>query len=165
MSGPALTSPDVLAISLAMLPSPDGAERGVPRVPAARAAEPEPPSVLIAEDHEDSRDALRTLLDAFGYRVHVATNGREAVERALAVRPDLILMDMMMPEVDGFQATRILRTHEDFARVPIIALTAMEGARERVLEAGCSDFVAKPIDVRTFLEKVRAWLDTARPAS
>ena len=164
MPGPALTYRDAFAVSLTPpLPSREDAGRPALRVPVVRAEQDGAPAVLIAEDHEDSRDALRTLLDAFGYRVHVATNGREAVERALAVQPDLVLMDIMMPEVDGFQATRTLRASPAFRQVPIIALTAMEGARERVLEAGCDDFVGKPIDVRTFLEKVRAWLESGRP--
>jgi two-component system, cell cycle response regulator DivK len=127
--------------------------------PAEDPGEPQEraPVVLIAEDHEDSRDALRTLLDAFGFRVVEAGNGREAVERALAEKPDVILMDMMMPYVDGFQATREIRAVEDLRGVPILAITAMEGARQRVLEAGCDDLVPKPIDVRAFLEQVRAW--------
>jgi CheY-like chemotaxis protein len=122
------------------------------------------PLVLIAEDHEDSRDALRTLLDAFGYRVVEASNGRQAVERALAERPDLILMDMMMPHVDGFQATREIRAVEGLRGVPIVALTAMEGARERVMQAGCDDMVPKPLDVRAFLDKVRVWTQPGRVA-
>jgi CheY-like chemotaxis protein len=133
----------------------------VPRISPVRPPE-EPagdrsPLVLIAEDHEDSRDALRTLLDAFGYRVVEAENGRQAVERALAERPDLIVMDMMMPHVDGFQATREIRAVAGLQGVPIVALTAMEGARERVLQAGCDDMMAKPLDVRAFLDKVRVW--------
>jgi CheY-like chemotaxis protein len=116
------------------------------------------PVVLIAEDHEDSRDALRTLLDALGYRVIVATNGAEAVETARANRPDLILMDMMMPVVDGFQATRTLRGDEAFREVPIIAITAMEGAREAVIAAGCNDLAVKPLDIRVFLERLKVWL-------
>lgn len=123
------------------------------------------PVVLLAEDHEDSRDALRTLLDAFGYRVVEATNGREAVDRALAETPDLILMDMMMPRVDGLQATREIREVPALRGVPIIALTAMEGARDRVLAAGCDDLVAKPIDVRSFLGKMREWLESGRPSA
>jgi CheY-like chemotaxis protein len=119
------------------------------------------PLVLIAEDHEDSRDALRTLLDAFGYRVVEAENGRQAVEMALAERPDLILMDMMMPQVDGFQATREIRAAEGLRGVPIVALTAMEGARERVMQAGCDDMVAKPLDVRAFLDRVHVWTHQA----
>lgn len=137
------------------------------RVPVPRMSTVQPPDldsperapvVLIAEDHEDSRDALRTLLDAFGFRVVEAGNGREAVERALAERPDVILMDMMMPYVDGFQATREIRAVEDLRGVPILAITAMDGARQRVLEAGCDDLVPKPIDVRAFLEQIRVWV-------
>ncbi|HEV2148954.1 MAG TPA: response regulator [Longimicrobiaceae bacterium] len=120
--------------------------------------------ILIAEDHEDSRDALRALLDAFGYRVEVAANGREAVETALASSPDLILMDIMMPELDGFEATRRLRANPEFRQIPIVALTAMEGARERVMEAGCDDYVAKPINVRTFLARVEGWIGSRRAA-
>ncbi len=127
--------------------------------------EPSPvATILIAEDHEDSREALRTLLDAMGYRVEVAENGRRAVETALSTRPDLILMDVMMPEMDGFQATRVLRGSPGFREVPIVALTAMEGAREQVLAAGCDDYVAKPIDVRAFLGKVEVWLGLRRQA-
>ena len=126
--------------------------------PPPSAGEARVPVVLIAEDHEDSRDAMRTLLDAFGYRVVEAGNGREAVERAVAEHPDVILMDMMMPYVDGFQATREIRAVEALRDVPILAITAMEGARQRVLDAGCDDLVPKPIDVRVFLEQVRAWV-------
>jgi CheY-like chemotaxis protein len=114
--------------------------------------------VLIAEDHPDSRDALRTLLEALGYDVSVARNGREAIDLALALRPDLILMDVMMPEVDGLQATRTLRNHEGFEEVPIIAVTAMEGAREQSRAAGCDDYVAKPINIRKLIQDLDAWL-------
>jgi CheY-like chemotaxis protein len=123
-----------------------------------RADAESPAAVLIAEDHDDSRDALRTLLDALGYRVFVAENGGRAVEVARAEHPDLILMDMMMPGVDGFTATRTLRADPEFARVPIIAITALEGARQAVLEAGCSDMVVKPIDIRAFMGRLPAWL-------
>jgi CheY-like chemotaxis protein len=138
--------------------------RGV-SVPITDAERSSRPTILIAEDHEDSREALRTLLDAFGYRVETANNGREAVESALAQQPDLILMDVMMPELDGFEATRRLRENTGFRQVPIVALTAMEGARERVMAAGCDDYVAKPIDVRTFLGRVEGWLRDGRPAA
>lgn len=140
-----------------------------PRMSTVRPPEPGPederaPVILIAEDHEDSRDALRTLLDAFGFRVVEAGNGREAVERALAERPDVILMDMMMPYVDGFQATREIRAVEALRDVPILAITAMEGARQRVLDAGCDDLVPKPIDVRAFLDQIRVWARRGRAA-
>jgi len=122
-------------------------------------------AILVAEDHEDSRDALRALLEAVGYRVHLAHNGREAVERALALKPDLVVMDIMMPEMDGLEATRLLRASPDFRQVPIIALTAMEGARERALDAGCDDFVAKPLNVSSFFGKVRDWIEGRAGAS
>lgn len=116
----------------------------------------------MAEDNRDSRDALSALLEAVGYIVHVAVDGREAVARATAVRPDLILMDIMMPVMDGLEATRSLRGRPEFDRTPVLALTAMEGARERAMEAGCDDFVTKPIDVTVFFSKVKTWLEKGR---
>jgi two-component system, cell cycle response regulator DivK len=121
------------------------------------------PCILIAEDHPDSREALRTLLEVHGYRVICAPDGRRAVEEAIRVGPDLIVMDIMMPEMDGFEATRLLRANKNFRQVPIVALTAMEGAREMVLAAGCDDYMAKPIDVRRFLDRVRGWMEQGRP--
>src|SRR5690606_13964869 len=77
-------------------------------------------TILVAEDHLDSRDALRALLEAFGYQVIEAVNGREAIRLALELRPDVILMDIMMPELDGFEATRELRRHARTRAIPII---------------------------------------------
>jgi CheY-like chemotaxis protein len=137
------------------------------------AREPRPPgdgaatnsaTILIAEDHLDSRDAMRALLEAFGYVVTEAVNGREAVDLARSEQPDLILMDMMMPELDGFQATRILREQAGTVAIPIIAVTAMEGARQLALQAGANDFVRKPVDTRTLLTKIRSWLDRQTPS-
>lgn len=127
-----------------------------------RPAERAGASILIAEDHSDSRDALQALLEAMGYRVTTATNGADAVERAAAAEPDLILMDVMMPLVDGLEATRRLRADARFTRVPILALTAMEGAREQVFEAGCDDLISKPIDITTLFQKVQSWLGKGR---
>jgi CheY-like chemotaxis protein len=124
--------------------------------------EAESATILVAEDHPDSRDALCALLEAYGYRVAVAENGRQAVEQAVAVHPDLILMDIMMPGLDGLQATRILRSRKGFESTPIIALTAMEGARERVREAGCDAYFPKPIDVHSFLKMVGDWVSRGR---
>lgn len=120
--------------------------------------------ILIAEDHADSREALRTLLEAYGYRVELAANGQEAVARAIEVEPDLVLMDIMMPLMDGFEATRLLRRSAEFRQVPILAITAMEGAQALVADAGCSDYIPKPIDVRKLLEKIRVWLGSANEA-
>ena len=118
--------------------------------------------ILVAEDHTDSRDALQALLEAHGYTVTIATDGREAVERAQSVRPDLILMDIMMPVVDGLTATRQLRGQRELDRVPIIALTAMEGGREQALAAGCDDHITKPIDLSSLFQKVRWWVEHRR---
>jgi CheY-like chemotaxis protein len=115
-------------------------------------------TILIAEDHLDSRDAMRALLEAFGFEVVVAVDGRQAVEFALHHHPDLILMDIMMPELDGFEATRRLRQHDATRRTPIIAVTAMEGAQRLALQAGANDYVRKPIDIRGLIAKVHDWL-------
>ena len=121
------------------------------------------PIILLAEDHLDSREAMRALLEAHGYRVVEAANGREAVERALEVRPDLVLMDIMMPEMDGFEATRVLRSQDGTRRLPIIAVTAMDGAQRLSMQAGADDFIAKPIDTRGLMAKIRHWLPGAQP--
>ena len=118
--------------------------------------------ILVAEDHLDSRDALKTLLEAVGYDVVVATDGRQAVARALEKHPALILMDMMMPEMDGLAATRTLRQQAEMREVPILALTALDGVRERVLAAGCDDYITKPIDLPVFLKKLEQWLAAGR---
>ncbi|MEX2572456.1 MAG: response regulator [Gemmatimonadota bacterium] len=122
-----------------------------------------PRSILIAEDNPDSRDALRALLEAYGFRVLEAENGQEAVHRGIDLKPDLVLMDIMMPVMDGLEATRTLRSSQVFRQVPILALTAMAGSREMALDAGCDDHLAKPIDVPTFLSTIRQWLENGRP--
>ncbi len=115
-------------------------------------------TVLIAEDHTDSREALRELLEAFGFDVVEATNGRQAIAAALAQKPGLILMDVMMPEMDGFQAIREIRRTPGIDNTPIIAVTAMEGARELALHAGANDYVRKPVDIRRLIGLVNGWL-------
>jgi two-component system cell cycle response regulator DivK len=115
--------------------------------------------VLIVEDHRDSREALKALFEAFGYIVAEATNGRDAILAAQEEQPHVILMDIMMPEMDGFDATRRIRAIPAFAKTPIIAVTAMEGARELALQAGMSDYVRKPVDIRGLLNKVSGLLE------
>jgi CheY-like chemotaxis protein len=124
---------------------------------------PRTATILVAEDHLDSRDAMRALLEAFGYRVLEAVNGRQAVDVAMRERPDLILMDIMMPELDGFEATRELRRHGPTKGIPIIAVTAMEGAHNLAIQAGANDFVRKPVDIRRLVAKVSDWLETRTP--
>lgn len=114
--------------------------------------------ILVAEDHPDSRDALHTLLQAYGYEVYLAPNGQAAIDRAAEVQPDIILMDIMMPGVDGLEATRRLRADPAFQSTPILALTAMEGGREKALEAGCDDFIAKPIRLKNFVDTLERWI-------
>jgi two-component system, cell cycle response regulator DivK len=134
------------------------AERWVPQQQPGPGA-----TILIAEDHLDSRDAMRALLEAFGYVVLEAVNGRQAVDVALDKHPDLILMDIMMPELDGFEATRELRRHNATCGTPIIAVTAMEGAQHLALQAGANDFVRKPVDIRGLVAKVHDWLESPLP--
>lgn len=114
--------------------------------------------ILIVEDHFDSREALTALFQAFGYAVIEATNGREAVSRALLSQPDLILMDIMMPEVDGFDAARAIHATPGLEQVPIIAVTALDDARDLALQAGMADYVRKPIDIHGLLAKVNGLL-------
>ena len=116
------------------------------------------PTILIAEDHVDSREAMRELLEAFGFEVIEAGNGLQAVNVALEQRPRLILMDVMMPEMDGFQAIKELRNQPTTSTTPIIALTAMDGARELALHAGANDFVRKPVDIRRLIGLVNGWI-------
>lgn len=115
-------------------------------------------TILIAEDHPDSREALGALLEAFGFRVFPAVNGEEAVALARELHPDLILMDLMMPIVDGLEATRRLRDAPETFAIPIITVTAMDGAHDRALDAGADDFLGKPINSGTLLSKVRKWM-------
>ena len=106
-----------------------------------------PKTILIVEDYADSRSLMRFMLESNGYAVIEASNGQEAVETVKSQVPDLILMDMSMPVMDGLEATRILRKYDATARLPIIAVTAYGKSYYRqALEAGCDDLVNKPLD-------------------
>lgn len=126
--------------------------------PSGHANDQDRPLILIAEDHLDSREALSALLEAFGYQVIKAVDGREAVDLARRAKPDLILMDLMMPELDGFEATRRIRAARETRQTPIITLTALSGARQLALDAGADDFIPKPIDSGRLVEKLRTLL-------
>jgi CheY-like chemotaxis protein len=114
------------------------------------------PQILLAEDSEANIATLSDYLAAKGYDVAVARNGSEAVARAQEKRPELILMDIQMPGMDGLEAARRIRARADLAHIPIIALTAlaMPGDRERCLEAGASDYLTKPVNLRTLLAAI-----------
>ncbi len=128
------------------------------RTSDARALRNDDATILIAEDHPDSREALSALLEAFGFHVLPAVDGEEAVALARKCHPDLILMDVMMPGLDGIEATRRLRDFPETAHIPIITITAMEGIRDTAMGAGADDFLGKPINSGTLLTKVRKWL-------
>lgn len=106
------------------------------------------PTVLLAEDQEDTRHVLSLELRHRGYRVLTAADGHEAVETALISRPDLILMDLNLPRLDGLAAAEQIRAHSELDAVPIIAVTAFDtyGIREAALEAGCQDYLLKPLN-------------------
>lgn len=103
--------------------------------------------VLLVEDQGESRTMMKTLLQNFGYSVAEAADGYEAVEKAIEIRPDIILMDMAMPVMDGLESVRAMRQHDALATIPIIAVTAYgDFYRQRALDAGCTDVLYKPLD-------------------
>lgn len=112
--------------------------------------------ILLVEDNEMNRDMLSRRLVRRGYEVQLAVDGAEAIRMAQTHQPDLILMDMSLPILDGWEATRALRADATTRHIPIIALTAhaMEGERSKALEAGCDDFDTKPVDLPRLLEKI-----------
>jgi CheY-like chemotaxis protein len=119
--------------------------------------------ILLVEDNEMNRDMLSRRLLRKGFEVVIAVDGEQAVTRADSDRPDLILMDMSLPVIDGWEATRRVKANTKTAHIPVIALTAhaMSGDREKALAAGCDDFDTKPIEMPRLLEKIEALL--ARP--
>jgi two-component system cell cycle response regulator DivK len=121
------------------------------------------PLVLLADDFEDARELYRDYLEFSGFSVATASNGREAIDRAIAVQPDLILMDASMPVLDGWQATRVLKANPTTKHIPIIALTAhaSDDARQQAKAVGCDGFVTKPCLPDDLVANVRAALDVA----
>ena len=121
------------------------------------------PKILIVEDDELNRDSLRRLLHRRGFEIVLAVDGEDGVATARAEAPDLILMDMSLPVVDGWEATRRLKADHTVQSTPIIALTAhaMTTDRDKALAAGCDDFDTKPIDLDRLLPKIHALLAAA----
>jgi two-component system cell cycle response regulator DivK len=120
-----------------------------------------PPRVLVVEDIEDNLVLITSLLEMADFTVVEARDGREAITQAKAHQPDLILLDMSLPEMDGWAVARTLRQMPEFASTLIVALTAhaMPGDRERTLDAGCDEFLTKPIDVPNFLPTINKILE------
>ena len=116
--------------------------------------------ILLVEDNEMNRDVLFRLLSRRGYQVVFAEDGEAAIDRAMAEKPDLVLMDLSLPKLDGFEATRRLRTIEAGKKIPIVALSAHALAqdRDKAFEAGCSDSETKPVEFPRLLAKIAAYL-------
>ena len=117
--------------------------------------------ILLVEDNEMNWDMLSRRLRRKGYEVLIATDGQRGVDAAKKEAPDLILMDMSLPVLDGWEATRQIKEAEETQAIPIIALTshAMKGDREKALAAGCDDYDVKPIDFQRLLDKIQALLN------
>lgn len=120
--------------------------------------------VLIVEDNVDNIELVRFLLERAGYQVLSATNGVEGVETARREQPDLILMDLSMPEMDGWNATARLKADEQTRGIPVLALTAhtLPGDRKRAIDAGCDGYISKPINVASFDKLVADTLSQAQ---
>jgi two-component system, cell cycle response regulator DivK len=117
--------------------------------------------ILLVEDNEMNRDMLSRRLVRNGHEVTIAIDGQQGVDMALSERPDLILMDMSLPVIDGWEATRQVRANDATRKIPVIALTAhaMTGDREKAMEAGCDDYDTKPVEMTRLLGKITALLN------
>ncbi len=122
--------------------------------------------ILLVEDNEMNRDMLSRRLIKRGHEVVVAVDGQQGIDMAVSERPDIVLLDMSLPVVDGWEAARRLKADEVTKAIPIIALTAhaMAGDREKCLEAGCEDYDTKPVDFKRLLGKVVSLLEDTNPA-
>ncbi len=116
--------------------------------------------ILIVEDEPKNLTLLRDLLQVSGYTTIEATDGKQGVELAKTSKPDLILMDIQMPIMDGLEVTRILKENATTSNIPVLALTsyAMKGDKERIFEAGCDGYLTKPIDIKELLKQVAEYL-------
>ena len=120
------------------------------------------PLVLLAEDFEDARELYRDYLEFSGFTVRTVSNGRDAIDQAIALQPDLILMDASMPVLDGWQATRELKAHPATRHIPVLALTAhaFDDARQQAAAVGCDGFVTKPCLPDELVARVRDVLNS-----
>lgn len=120
------------------------------------------PKILLIEDNEMNRDMLSRRLTRKGFHVIVAEDGRKGLELTRTEQPDLVLMDMNLPEIDGWNATNTIKHDKDIKHIPVIALTshAMAGDKERAFDAGCDEYEPKPIDFSALLSKIHRLLPT-----
>jgi two-component system cell cycle response regulator DivK len=116
--------------------------------------------ILLIEDNEMNRDMLSRRLIRNGHEVSIAIDGQQGADMAMSQLPDLILMDMSLPVIDGWEATRRIKANEATRKIPVIALTAhaMAGDREKAVEAGCDDYDTKPVEISRLLGKIAALL-------
>ena len=119
-----------------------------------------PKTILIVEDNDLNMKLFNDLLQAHGYNTLQTKDGREAVALVRENRPDLVLMDIQLPEISGLEVTKMIKADEELKDIPVIAVTAfaMKGDEERIREGGCEGYIAKPISVPTFLETVAKYL-------
>jgi CheY-like chemotaxis protein len=119
------------------------------------------PKVLLVEDNEMNRDMLSRRLTRRGFEVVFAANGQQGVDLARSEKPDIILMDMSLPVMDGWEATRRIKADDTMRRIPVIGLTAhaMGGDREKAIEAGCDDYDSKPVEIDRLLGKINRLLN------
>ncbi len=123
------------------------------------------PVIMVVEDNDDNLQLVLKVLGRRGYEMVGVVDGNEALERLNTINPDLILMDINLPDMDGYEVTRQIRRQEKFAALPIVALTAhaMVGDKKKSLAAGCDAYISKPINVRTFPETIAAILKEHQP--
>lgn len=123
-----------------------------------------PRKILIVEDNEDSRELVVKVLRNKGFDTVEAADGEEAIDKAIKEKPELILLDISIPKMDGYEVARRLKSLEEFSETPIVALTAhaMKGDREKVIAAGFEGYISKPINVRELPEQVRSYLKGKR---
>lgn len=116
--------------------------------------------VLIVEDNMDTYELVRFILEKNGYDTFLAMNGRDGVNAASKQKPDLIIMDLQMPEMDGWTATRLIKGNIHTAEIPLIALTAhaLPGDRQRAMDSGCDEYITKPMDLLELVETVDRWM-------
>jgi two-component system, cell cycle response regulator DivK len=116
--------------------------------------------ILVVEDNMDTYELVRFILEKNGFETFLAMNGRDGVNAASKQRPDLIIMDLSMPEMDGWTATRLIKGNAQTSSIPLIALTAhaLPSDRQRAMEAGCDEYITKPMDLEEVLEAVHHWI-------
>ena len=124
------------------------------------------PLILVVDDYQDAREMYAEYLQFSGFRVAEARTGNEALEQAFALKPDLILMDLSLPGMDGWEATRVLKADDRTRNIPVVALTghALAGASEGARKAGCDSFVTKPCLPDDLVVEVRRMLGTVKPS-